>query len=210
MMCMFAQWARTYVPFGLNVVGETLQSTAEHGVLDEKIADAPLIHPWNGPKYHASLVRARNYARRTEQILLWAIAEDTPTSSEHRNLDEEELDAKRREWALYHEARREREDRGSVVSTALNEGDTNMSSSGSSDVGNLRDFQDQDQSLYPEAIEEEEEENAQKKGKRKKMAEKGRKKKKTQKEKGRSISGKINYKAETQSLRATAAPLHDQ
>jgi hypothetical protein len=64
------------------------------------------------------------------------------------------------EWALYRETRGDREERGSVVSTLLNEGDSYMSSSGSSDVANLRDFQDQDQSFYPEAIEEEEEEDA--------------------------------------------------
>ena len=35
-----------------------------------KFSDAPLIHPWNAPKYHASLVRARRYARNTNRILL--------------------------------------------------------------------------------------------------------------------------------------------
>ena len=80
-----------------------LNSTTHDDVQEAKFADAPLIHPWNAPKYHAALVRAKNYARRTEQILLWAIAEDTPLSSEHRNLDEDELDAKRHEWALYHD-----------------------------------------------------------------------------------------------------------
>ena len=71
--------------------------------VDRKFADAPLIHPWNAPKYHASLVRARLYARKTQQILLWAVAEDTPTSAEHRSLSSEELDAKRAEWAMYHD-----------------------------------------------------------------------------------------------------------
>ena len=59
-----------------------LKRPQDHDILDAKFADAPLIHPWNAPKYHASFVRARLCARRTQQLLLWAIAEDTPTSSE--------------------------------------------------------------------------------------------------------------------------------
>ncbi len=80
-----------------------LLNMEDHETLDVKFADAPLIHPWNAPKYHAALVRAREYARRTARLLLWAVAEDTPMSAEHRNLDDAELDAKRREWAMYHD-----------------------------------------------------------------------------------------------------------
>ena len=58
--------------------------------LDVKFSDAPLIHPWNAPKYHASLVRARSYARRTDRILLWVVCEDTPKHSDYRTLPEED------------------------------------------------------------------------------------------------------------------------
>ena len=36
-----------------------------------KFADAPLIHPWNEPKYHAAILRAQHYARRTQRILIF-------------------------------------------------------------------------------------------------------------------------------------------
>ena len=55
------------------------------------------------PKYYASLVRARRYARRTQQILLWNVAKGTPINNEHTNLTPEELDTKREEWAMYHD-----------------------------------------------------------------------------------------------------------
>ena len=71
-----------------------LHNIDHSNVLDAKFADAPLIHPWNAPKYHASLVRARLYAKRTQQVLLWCVAEDTPWTTEHRNLLPEELDTK--------------------------------------------------------------------------------------------------------------------
>ena len=80
-----------------------LQNSDNSDALETKFADAPLIHPWNAPKYHASLVRARLYAKRTNQVLLWCVAEDTPLSADHRNLPQEELDEKRREWVMHHD-----------------------------------------------------------------------------------------------------------
>ena len=80
-----------------------LLGNLETQVLDVKFVDAPLIHPWNMPKYHASLVRARHYARRTQQILLWVVCEDTPVNIELRMLSEEEKDLKRKEWSMFHD-----------------------------------------------------------------------------------------------------------
>ena len=80
-----------------------LPETHETSVLDVKFVDAPLIHPWNTPKYHASLVRARHYARRTQKILLWVVCEDTPVSVELRVLSDEDKDQKRKEWSMYHD-----------------------------------------------------------------------------------------------------------
>mgnify|MGYP006243723367 CR=1 FL=1 len=51
-----------------------------------KFLDAPLIHPFNAPKYHASLIRAKQYAFRTGRILLWAPAEDQPCHPDHTTL----------------------------------------------------------------------------------------------------------------------------
>ena len=60
---------------------------------DVKFSDAPLIHPWNGPKYHAALVRARLFARQNGRILLWVVGEDTPLHSDHKMLPEEDHDS---------------------------------------------------------------------------------------------------------------------
>ena len=68
-----------------------------------KFLDAPLIHPFNAPKYHASLVRAQQYAFRTGRILLWAAAEDQPCHPEHTSLSEEDLERKRQEWSTFHD-----------------------------------------------------------------------------------------------------------
>ena len=68
-----------------------------------KFADAPLIHPWNEPKYDAAIVRAEYYARKLQKILLWCVAEDTPMAAEHRNLATDELAVKKESWATYHD-----------------------------------------------------------------------------------------------------------
>ena len=70
---------------------------------DLKFADAPLIHPWNAPKYDAAIVRAQDYARRAQKVLLWCVAEDRPLSLEHRTLSDEELNEKRETWVTYHD-----------------------------------------------------------------------------------------------------------
>ena len=70
---------------------------------ENKFLDAPLIHPYNAPKYHASLVRAQQYAYRMDRILLWAAAEDQPQHRDHLLLSEEELAAKREEWSMLHD-----------------------------------------------------------------------------------------------------------
>ena len=72
-------------------------------MLQVKFLDAPLIHPYNAPKYHASLIRAQQYAFRTGRILLWAAAEDQPCHPDHTCLSPEELDGKRAEWSMFHD-----------------------------------------------------------------------------------------------------------
>jgi len=68
-----------------------------------KFLDAPLIHPYNAPKYHASLIRAQQYAFRTGRILLWAAAEDQPCHPDHTGLSQEDLETKRAEWSMFHD-----------------------------------------------------------------------------------------------------------
>ena len=70
---------------------------------DDKFADAPLINPFNAPKYYASLVRAEQYAIRMKRVLLWVVAEDRPLHPDHTTLPIEELNSKREEWLTYHD-----------------------------------------------------------------------------------------------------------
>ena len=72
-------------------------------IQEAEFVEAPLIPAFNAPKYHASMVRAQQYAYRTKRILLWAVAEDQPQHPDHLLLTEEELEAKRQEWSMYHD-----------------------------------------------------------------------------------------------------------
>ena len=45
---------------------------------DPRFADAPYIHAFNEPKYHASQMRALHFARERQTIVLWLFAEDRP------------------------------------------------------------------------------------------------------------------------------------
>ena len=73
-----------------------LSSTDDSVVADIKFTHAPLIHPWNQPKDHTSLVRAHQYAGDTNRILLWVVCEDLPIHSDLTTLPEEELNNKRK------------------------------------------------------------------------------------------------------------------
>ena len=68
-----------------------------------RFAEAPYVHPFNAPKYHASQLRAEHYARRKNIILLWLVAEDKPLHKDHHSLSPEELKAKRDQWLTYHD-----------------------------------------------------------------------------------------------------------
>ena len=80
-----------------------LRDANDHIAENIKFSDAPLIIPFNEPKYHASLVQARRFARDTNRILLWVVAEDTPLHVDLRSLSSDELDQKRKEWLMLHD-----------------------------------------------------------------------------------------------------------
>jgi hypothetical protein len=70
---------------------------------DVKFADAPFIHPNNAPRYHASQIRARNYAQRTRKMLLWVIAEDKPLHRDLTSLAPADLHRRKQQWMTLHD-----------------------------------------------------------------------------------------------------------
>ena len=70
---------------------------------ENRFDDAPYIHQWNAPKYHAAHLRARHYAQRTQRILLWVVAEDKPLHKDHTTCTEAALQAKKIQWLLRHD-----------------------------------------------------------------------------------------------------------
>ena len=70
---------------------------------ENRFDDAPYIHQWNAPKYHAAHLRARHYAQRTQRILLWVVAEDKPLHKDHSTCTEAALQAKKIQWLLRHD-----------------------------------------------------------------------------------------------------------
>ena len=51
----------------------------------EPFAHAPYIHPWNAPKYHAQQLRAVEYAKATNNRILWIVARDCPLPTAEEN-----------------------------------------------------------------------------------------------------------------------------
>ena len=50
--------------------------------LREPFAQAPFVHPFNAPKYHAQQLRAVNFAKAMGRRVLWIVATDKPLSNE--------------------------------------------------------------------------------------------------------------------------------
>ena len=46
----------------------------------EPFAQAPYVHPFNAPKYHASQLRVVNYGKVANKRVLWVVAHDWPTA----------------------------------------------------------------------------------------------------------------------------------
>ena len=44
--------------------------------MQEDFVDAPYVHPFNAPKYHAQQLRTLAYAKRRKKRLLWIVATD--------------------------------------------------------------------------------------------------------------------------------------
>ena len=71
---------------------------------DVRFADAPYIHAFNEPKYHASQIRALHFARAKKSIVLWCFAVDRPVT-QHTDLlgEARDINERRKQWSRYHE-----------------------------------------------------------------------------------------------------------
>ena len=70
---------------------------------EAKFLDAPLISPFNASNYHTAQVRAQAFARRTQRLLLWLIAEDKPTHPDLLSLPDAALEQREAAWLQEHE-----------------------------------------------------------------------------------------------------------
>ena len=71
---------------------------------DLRFADAPYIHAFNEPKYHASQIRALHFARARKTMVLWFFAEDRPLTQHVDVMGEpNDLNERRKQWSSYHE-----------------------------------------------------------------------------------------------------------
>ena len=69
---------------------------------DPRFADAPYIHAFNEPKYHASQMRALHFARERQTMVLWLFAEDRPIKKIEM-LQDTDISQRRRDWVRYHD-----------------------------------------------------------------------------------------------------------
>ena len=66
-------------------------------------AQAPYVHPFNAPRYHAQILRTINYAKATNRRLLWLTARDTPLTQEDKALSKSALEKQKTRWLQRHD-----------------------------------------------------------------------------------------------------------
>ena len=71
--------------------------------MQEPFAHAPYIHPWNAPKYHAQQLRAVNYAKATNQRLLWIVAKDWIMETGEEKLTPQRIETLSWQFLQYHD-----------------------------------------------------------------------------------------------------------
>jgi hypothetical protein len=69
----------------------------------EPFAEAPYIHPFNYPKYHAQQLRSILFAKAKHRRLLWVRAHDWPNANGDEELTKEDLTRLRRNWLQLHD-----------------------------------------------------------------------------------------------------------
>ena len=76
-----------------------LESDTRHE--EKPFTDAPYLHPFNHPRYHALLLRAVRFARAHGRILIWYRCEDKPYKGVDDSLRGEQLERRRQTWLKY-------------------------------------------------------------------------------------------------------------
>ena len=72
-------------------------------LLDDKFLNAACVYNYSDPKYHTIMLRVRDYAERKKQQLTWYYARGIPLFREERELEQDQLDAKRYGWLSRHD-----------------------------------------------------------------------------------------------------------
>ena len=68
--------------------------------------EAPYVHKYNVPKYHALLLRAVEFAKRggvTPKHILWVVAQDTPHNPHEIAVSTAQMERKRTKWLQFHD-----------------------------------------------------------------------------------------------------------
>ena len=76
-----------------------LESDTRHE--EKPFTDAPYLHPFNHPRYHALLLRAVRFARAHGRVLIWYRCEDKPYKGVDDSLRGEQLERRRQTWLKY-------------------------------------------------------------------------------------------------------------
>ena len=69
---------------------------------EEPFANAPFVHPFRHPSYHAQQLRAINFAKTTQKRLLWIVAFDRP-SKDVSVLPKEKQELRKERWLEFHD-----------------------------------------------------------------------------------------------------------
>ena len=69
----------------------------------QEFIDAPYVHPYNKPKYHAQICHALQFAKQRERKVYWCVAMDWPLTTDDEDLDDESLHHKREQWLQLHD-----------------------------------------------------------------------------------------------------------
>ncbi len=68
----------------------------------ELFADAPFVHPFRAPSYHAQHLRSLNFAHAHNRQLIWVVADDRlQTKEKDRSVEQEQ--ARKDRWLEYHD-----------------------------------------------------------------------------------------------------------
>ena len=71
--------------------------------MQEPFLNAPYIHPWNAPKYHAQQLRAITFAKRSNARVLWIVARDWPVATKDENFTPARLAAMKQQFLHLHD-----------------------------------------------------------------------------------------------------------